>query len=155
MARPAYIVFAESGAIDQPTNRASFFNVVENLDVIQQEGNATPPAGAGQRATFRIVVAWMKEPADTPDIVFESEVVCLAPSGEPFFGGHATTFTFPPEINFHRLYVNDLHIPGFPALGVYNIEARLRRRGEEGWTTRQTYPFLVRQVAAPNPPNAD
>jgi hypothetical protein len=153
MPRPAYIVFAQMGVVDQATNGISFFNVIEGVDGVAMEPTATPPADAGMVA--HLTAVWLKEPSDTPDVYFESDVICLSPSGTPIFLGVTPPFSFAANVNFHRLTLREFRIAGFPEIGTYVIEARLRRADQSDWVARQTFPFVVSERANKQPPAAD
>src|SRR5882724_1967223 len=102
MPRAAYIVFAQMGVVDATTNGISLFNVIEGFEG-QKVDDKTPseplPEGSGLAAF--LVAVWKKEAEDTPDISFETDIICYTPSGEPLFVGAPTTFSFPSHINFH------------------------------------------------------
>ena len=159
MARPAYMVFSQSGAVDQATNSISFFNVIEGIEGrAHMDGQPVPP-GASLGLNARLAAVWMKEEGDTPDVSFDGDITCTAPSGAPVFVGMLAPFSFAADIHFHRITVQDLRLPGMNETGTYIIEARLRRTGQTEWIARQTFPFRVSatppQAPAPTePPSA-
>jgi hypothetical protein len=149
MPRPAYIICSESGSIDHRTNQLSTFNVLEAIDV-----SPVPPLPpkddlAGLKnllsslggVKVRITAAWMRDAADSLDTVFETEIVGLDPEGDTIFRASSADFSFAKP--FHRVNAS-LKMPGFPSLGVYLIEARLRQKGDADWTWRQSFPVLVK-----------
>lgn len=152
MAQPAYIMMAESGAIDARSNRVSLFEVVEVVEVTPRQAADPPPEQSRARAD-RVLVVWMKDEADTPDVAYETQLACVAPDGTDFFVAYTTPFRFPAGAQFFRAITTDLKIPGFPTVGVYRLEGRLRREGDTGWAARQSFPFLV-QIKASPPPEA-
>jgi hypothetical protein len=152
MARLAYLILSRSGAIDQTKNTASFFHVVETVTVSPAPPDATPQEGrARPQHHFFLVAVFLREEGDAPDQEFESQTMCLLPSGDTFFESAVTSFRFSSP--FHRLYVPDLTLHGYPALGLYELKARLRRAGEQQWHSEQTFPFLVLETPreAPSP----
>jgi hypothetical protein len=165
MPLPAYVILSDSGSVDQLTHRVSIFNIVEAFNVALQEElvsaapNSQPQPNAGIETNApatgierripittktRIVTAWMKEEGDTPQDNFDLQVACIAPDGSEFFYTQVTTFAF--TLWFHRLNVEAPPIPGFPQLGVYRLESRLRRTGQQEWQWRQSFPFVVQET---------
>ena len=153
MARAAYIVFSQSGSIDEATNGISFFNVIEGVEGSTPiEGEKVPP-GTSLGLKARLVATWMKEEGDTPDVKYEGEIICTSPKGTPIFAGEFPAFSFAENIHFQRITIKELYMPGFPEMGMYIIEARLRREGQTDWIARQTYPFHIRMAnEAPSDP---
>jgi hypothetical protein len=156
MPRPAYIMFSRSGAVDQYRNFASFFEAVETVDAFKTPPEAVELVKKGNlpkrvRDAFWLVCTWMKEEEDTPDVVFESKVTCTDPNGETFFEGAPIQFSFEQGINFYRVTVPDLILQGFPVVGVYAIEAKVSRLGEDNWVGSMSYHFLVKEKIFPAP----
>jgi len=154
MPRPVYILFCDSGSVDNHTNRVSLFNVIEIFKVLLNptegaEDQVKSTIEAGTRISSklgggqRVTAVWMREDGDTPDAVFETQLTCLAPDGTSLFSSPMLTFSF--KTWFQRFDVYSLHIPGFPSLGVYAIESRVRRVGEQEWQWRQSFPFVVEE----------
>jgi hypothetical protein len=151
MPRPVYVLLAEAGHIDRRTNLVSVFNIVEVVEVSRNVADAPTQLPAGVPQTYNILAAWMKEDGDASDDVFESQLACLAPDGTDFFVSPVVDFNF--NLPYHRVHVREAAIPGFPAIGVFVIEARLRRAGQEDWQLRQQFPFFVREIViAPTTP---
>jgi hypothetical protein len=138
MPRPAYILFSESGAIDEHTNKISFFDVIEAFDVKPIPTDGTPRIAKKLRA----VAVWIKDAEDTPDMVFEIEFRCTDKDGTVLFGTETDTFSFSGP--FHRHILPKIVLDGFTSLGEYSLEARIRRSGTQDWAVRQVFPFVVR-----------
>ena len=166
MPRSAYIMLSVSGSVDQFQNKLSIFDVVEVITVssfqeesqakqpgksldMEQSTRVADPTPAIMGPPLRLVSTWMREEGDTPEIRFESQVACLCPDGQELF------ITAPQELQFseffHRLIVPEFQFPDLPLAGVYLLEGRLRRAGDQSWEWRQTYPFLVRELPAAQP----
>jgi hypothetical protein len=148
MPRPAYIMFAASGAVDRHTNRSSYFDIIETIEVVLAEAGSGAPALASQQP-MRIAAVWMREETESTEDRYEGQIACIAPDGTEFFATPVALFTIP--LLFYRIDIPNVIIPGFPALGLYVIEGRLRRAGQQGWELRQSFPFHVREMPAPTP----
>jgi hypothetical protein len=143
MPRPAYLICSSSNAIDQQTNRASFFDVIDSLDVFPIPVPPTPP-GFPAPSLMRAIAAWLRTDDDSPDAAYESQMACITPSGDDLFVTKPSEFVF--KAPFHRIIVAHIPAIGFSSMGVYCVEARLRRVGESEWSLRQQFPFIVRQA---------
>ncbi len=141
MPLPAYLMFTESGSVDQHTHRVSLFGVVEVISVVARiQGSESPPAVLRKQ---RITSVWLREPSDTEDDAFEFQVACLSPDGTELFQGDVVPFHF--KAHFHRFDVVDVQMLGFVALGIHFIEGRLRRSGQDAWEWRHNFPFVVQE----------
>lgn len=147
MPRPAFLLCSQSFSIDENTKHISFFNLVEAFTVtplkVDGHGNVEAELAKGT-APFSISVsaAWMREEDDRDDDVFEAKLTCRHTNGQLVFetAVHEFSFTFP----FHRLNARNLRLVGFPDVGVYLVEAFIRKRGQIDWHNHQPFPFLVR-----------
>jgi hypothetical protein len=151
MARPAYIMFSQAVSVDQSNNGISFFSVIEGVGVAPFVPGEAAPDNATLGINARLAVCWMREAEDTSDVVFETDINCASERGEQVFTGPIQRFSFLPNSYFQRVLTANLRIPGFPSLGMYFIESRLRRLGETEWATRQTFPFHVGELPPPPP----
>ena len=97
---------------------------------------------------YRLVATWLREEGDSIEQEFETKMTCTMPNGGIIFEAQTGPFRFTAP--FHRIYVNDISFPGFPALGVYEIKASVRQIGQEVWTALQAFPFLVMDEPAPS-----
>lgn len=165
MPRPAYIVCAQSGSVDQYTNRASMFDIVEVFKASQRPTSAEEvkklEAAFGEDAPtedglsifvaellrLRILCTWMRSPEDSPTDRFESQIAIVTPDGQDFVKT-VTTPTLFTQV-FHRVFVPEMRLPGFPGLGTYLVEGRLRREGATDWEWRQSFPFVVQEDSTP------
>jgi hypothetical protein len=159
MARPVYVLFAESGSVDQHTNKVSMFDILESIDVLKaaeitgksEDISQTPnPVIVRKTNPYRLVATWMREDGEADDDLFETEVVCETPNGARLFHTPVFPFSFGDK-QLHRLYIPEVDLPGFTELGSHVIEARLRRAGQEEWPWRQHFPFLVREKPKAQP----
>ena len=91
----------------------------------------------------------MRDAADQDDDVFETVITCIGPDGGDVFSGETVPFSFGKHICFFRLTVPDLGLPGYPMLGTYVIEGKVRKAGDKEWTASQEYPFYVREKIEP------
>jgi len=146
MPRPAYILFAESGSLDEFTNQVSAFNIVE-LIIVRKSIPDLPPFPSRQiKRKFRLIAAWIKDDGDTPDVVFQIQLSCFDQAGRAIYTSGIDSFSFTPDSYFHRYIASTVEFNGFPSLGEYSVEARLRRVGEQEWMVRQSFPFLVMEI---------
>jgi hypothetical protein len=136
MPRPGYVMFANSGANDQVTNLVSLFDIIEIINVYQPD----QPIQMMTAKPNRIVVAWLRQDGDSDADRFEGQIACVNPDGTDLFAAVAEPFSFTSP--FYRWTVPVLPF-GFNALGIHQIEARLRRVGQQEWLCRQTFPFVV------------
>jgi hypothetical protein len=146
MPRPGYVMFALSGADDRVSNLVSLFDIVEVINVFQPD----PAIQFNQIASKpnRIVVTWLREDVDTDTDRFEGQIACVGPDGIDLFAYNAETFSFHPAAPFYR-WTAPIMPFGFNVLGVHQIEARLRRVGEQEWLYRQSFPFVVQAMQQP------
>lgn len=144
MPQPAYIICASSVVTDEVTKFVSLFNVIEAFIVATSDDPnvaAIPlPPGAGPSA-FKVVAAWIREDGDSPNVPFECQIALVSPEGRDVFFSQPTPFNF--VTNFFRLTTSEIRLPGFPSLGLFRMEGRVRRVGETEWLARQSFPLLV------------
>lgn len=107
-----------------------------------------PAQPAKNKGGYRIVAVWMKTDDVTPGDSFESQIAFVTPEGKDFLSGSVDTFRFGAEVTYHRIVAVNVQIPGFPSLGNYVVQARLRRAGQTDWEYRQEFPFRVKQRTA-------
>ena len=140
MARPVYIICAESVAADQQTNLVSAFQLIERIS-LRETPTTHPEVRPLAHFRCKVVAVWMKEPGDE-DKEFEHEIVFpITRDGKE--ASHKTdTFSFPSETLFQRFLVTVVGIPYAGETGVIEIVSRLRAVGDNEWKT-QSYPLLV------------
>lgn len=151
MGLPAYIIYSGSGSIDSISNRVNLFDLIEVIEVQKVEekpklDSVQPEQKKGK--THRVVAAWIKELTDSPDDIFECQIVCLDPNGTELMKTELNSFKF--EMPFHRVILPDVTIPGFMTTGNHFFESRLRRHGQTEWAAIQRFPFLVRDKKVEN-----
>ncbi len=152
---PGHIIAAMSGAIDRHTNRANFFNVIETVEVsladaqpIPHEPGTLETLSVGALRIF-IVAMWIREDGDRPEDQFETEIWCKMADGTPVFMTPPIQFSFTRPC--HRLVIQERELPGFPALGIYTIESRIRRAGEQESLKTMSCSFVVQERGSPPP----
>ena len=153
MPRPAYVMFSQSGSVDKYTNRVTVTDVIEVIQVRRGPADGSQPPGHQSGRPYRLVAVWMKEEGDNPEDDFEQQVVCIDPNGNEFFASPVSQFRF--ATIFYRLESPRVDLPGFPELGVYVIEARRSRVGQQEWQARQSFPFVVQATPQPAPAATD
>jgi len=124
------------------------FDVVETFHVIDRSEHPPHPFSAKYQ---RVVAVWLRQENDSPSDLFQGQIVCLAPDGTELAIGEVDDFTFSEPV--YR-WNTTLLLPGLTQKGVYVIEARLRRLGEQDWTERQAFSFLVQETVTPSVPAA-
>jgi len=145
MPRPVYVIFANSGSIDQTSNMVSIFDVIEIVNVFKKVSDST--SYLIPQKTNRITAVWMRETVDKVADKFQGQLACVDPENAELFVSEVIEFSF--EFPFYR-FASQVFLVGFNTLGTHLIEARLRRAGEEGWTWRQTFPFIVQEGILPS-----
>lgn len=148
MPKAAYVLFAESGAIDTDTNRLSLFDLIDIVEVVPRKPGEVASSPTKRRLP-RAVAVWVREEDDNLGDVFEIQIACVAPDGTDYFASPVHRFSF--SAPFHRLNIPAIDVTGYPATGLYLIESRLRKVGQTGWTVRQSYPFLVQVTPSSQP----
>ncbi|MBO0697010.1 MAG: hypothetical protein J2P46_01320 [Zavarzinella sp.] len=148
MPKPVYVVAAASGSVDQITGRVSLFHLVESYDIVRLTGpddqNQEPPVN---NPTIVVSALWMKEEADDPATVYETQMACVSPQGEDEFASFITEFSFTKPL--HRTTTAETPINPFTSGGEYRMESRLRRKGQPAWEWRQSFPFLIHDKTKP------
>jgi hypothetical protein len=144
MPRPVYILCSESGSEDRNTGLSSFFNIVEILKAVLVD-----PANAGVRQaisiTIRTTAVWMRSEGEPPDAAYEFEFALILPNHTNSVVLHRGHFQFTTP--FHRMVMVG-QFPGFPSLGLFEIECRARVTGAQEWA-RQSFPFIVEEGQLP------
>jgi hypothetical protein len=136
---PVYLICSESGAHDEATKLASFFNLVEKLRIARVE--AIPgQIQVIQITPLRLSALWVREEGDE-DSTFEVQFVGLVPNAPQEIELARTTFLFTDP--FQRVTINGLQLNQFYGPGLMFFEARLRPEGEPDWQTRMRYPVIL------------
>jgi hypothetical protein len=140
---PIYLICSESGAIDETTKLASYFNLFEKMTI-----SSIPVLPAGQVAVARIVPIrassyWMKEDTDAPETKFQIQFIANLPNAPDEILLAQGEFQFTSSSPFARLNIEGIQLTQFFGPGMLRIEARVRRVGEEAWLGRQMYPILL------------
>jgi len=146
MPRPVYIICSESGAQDASTNLLSLFQVFESLQL-----NEIPPEDlqSGKPViipipTIHAVAVWMSQPDDPPDQEYEFQMAFLLPPNDAERIVHEGKFSFIKGKPLYRMVVRG-YMPQLTSPGLFRIECRIRKVGEENWL-RQDYPIPVEAV---------
>ena len=90
----------------------------------------------------------MKDDADKEADVFESQFVMHFPHHSeevPFSKTQEFSFTKP----LWRMVVQRLVLPGFFGPGTLRLEHRIRPKGQNDWTLRQSYPVILEEARGP------
>jgi hypothetical protein len=149
MPRPVYIICSESGAEDVRTGIVSHFQVVEKIQVtlLPLETGGLP---VSQVISLRMTAVWMKSPDDIFDQEYELETAFYLPPDDTMRVVQTGRFSFGPDAPLFRSVAFG-PCPTFVASGLFRVESRIRRVGDQEWL-RQDYPILVEIL--PNPPLA-
>lgn len=142
MPLPVYFICSQSGAIDQATNLASAFNILETVQIAQIRPTTAPI----RPNTIRLLAAWMREESDTPDQVFQVDIFGIFPPDgrELQLGQTEFQFTLPLQ----RLFV-DMPLAHFFGPGVLRIEARIRRTGQPEILNTMTFRIILQEAPTP------
>jgi hypothetical protein len=146
MPLPIHLICSESGAIDETTKLASFFNLIEKLQFAKIEIQPGV-AQAINMVSLRLSALWMREEGDLPETVFEVHFVAIVPNAPQEVDLARGTFQFAGPLQ--RVNVPGVHIIQFYGSGILRLEARIRKAGEESWINRMSYPIIVEET---NPP---
>src|SRR5262249_28940938 len=124
---------------DASTNLLSHFQVIETLQI-----SKIPPEAlqSGQPVLVPMVsllttAVWMKMPDDSPQQEYEFETAFFLPPDGAEQVVHHGKFFFSEGKPFYRLTVRG-YLPPFTGPGLFRIESRIRKVGEEQWL-RQDY----------------
>lgn len=156
MARPVYIICAESLSLDQNTHLMSLFSIVERLQFFQTQSAAeadqkvkeTPQAFHSQSLKLQVVATWMKQRGDEGQ-EFEHQFRMLHPSiGERELNA-PTKFQFPDEKEIHRFTLSARGMPPISKSGIIEFESRVRVVNSGEWRS-QSYPVVFEMVSAGN-----
>jgi hypothetical protein len=154
MPKPAYIICATGIAEDKRTELLTFFKVIEAYDVVlvndlQQPANpdtTTKKPKVVFGIEMNVMAVWLQEETDSFDDQFESEIALVAPDGTDVTSVAHAQFSFNPKGLLYRCPVLNFIIPGFPGLGIFRMEARIKKAGEDDWRERQSFPIIVREM---------
>jgi hypothetical protein len=152
MAHPVYILCSRSGAVDGQTRLLSFFDVIEEFQLTRADRQGeTLPTPSGWQFDFFVVAVWMRE-NESPEQGFQAQFVAHfprpdQPEREEVFAELEFKFIRP----FQRLIIRGKQVPNFEGPGTLRIECRIRPVGQEGWSGRQEFPIILREVTPPNP----
>jgi hypothetical protein len=146
MPRSAYVIMANSGSVDQYSDKVSLFEVVETYTVTRRESRTGNSNTTFPSKSHRIIAVWLREESDGPNDLFEGQVACIAPDTTELSVGNWADFSFTQP--YYRWNI-ELTIPGFTQLGTHFIEARIRPVGGQEWIRRQLFPFLVQDKEQP------
>jgi hypothetical protein len=142
MARPLYILCAESGAEDKRTGLFSHFKVIEQVEV-----RALPNASEGKtvivpRMQFQAVAVWAKEERDDPKQEYEYRFLFYLPPNEEEVVVKSGTFRF-DSLLFYRFIITSLG-DVFQGAGTFRAECRIRptQSKDDTWMS-QSYSFAV------------
>ena len=146
MARPLYIICAESMSLDQNTNLVSLFHVLEGFTV---QFETTPKTdGQSKSDTLPVNVAspkfyscavWMKDANDGPEDEYEYETVATSPGGEELTV-NAGSFSFTKT--FYRIQMGFVLAKPFQQSGDFVVCSKIRRKGTDEWLV-QEYPIPI------------
>jgi hypothetical protein len=143
MAKPLYIICAETVVLDRHTNRVSAVNLIENVPISRHDEETPESTKKRKPLSFDILTAWAREDDDSVENTYESEIVAFFPNAPHADGVILGRF---PELTFKgyvtRTFTRDVLFEGCWGPGLLLIEARFRRRGATEWTVGQTYLVL-------------
>jgi hypothetical protein len=149
MPKPVYILCSESGSLDAHTNLVSHYQVIEQLQIapIPESVLKSGQPVIVPQLKIRITAVWMREPGDSPEDQFESQVLLHIPPEGKELVVHKGIFSF-GEGKLHRSIVAASG-PTFPGAGVLRVVARVRRPDQENWLATQEYPVFVEVLPSP------
>jgi hypothetical protein len=144
MPKPLYILCSESGSEDKNTGIASYFNV---LDLIEIRELPKPPEGAihlVQPIRFQIVAVWARTSEDDLEHPFQFTVSLFLPLKEEPLDLANGIFTFEKPRFRATTIVSGLIFAG---AGVMRAESKIRKLGDgdESWLV-QSYDVEVKDV---------
>lgn len=145
MAKPLYIVCADSGVEGKENNLISFFNVLEKvtlaIEALKQSDPSGPPKVVIHPLMLWAVAVWMKEDGDEAR-QFESHFVVIRPDGAEIIKTEPKRFGFVSGKYLTRFVLRcQLTVTSFPE-GFLRIQNRVREVGKTEWLS-QEYPILV------------
>lgn len=145
MAKPLYIVCAESGVEGKEKNLISIFNVLEKVTLSIESLEKSDPSGPAkaviQPLMLWAIAVWMKEEGDEGR-QFESQFVVFSPDGAEIIKAEPKVFGFVSGKYLTRMILRlQLVVTSFPE-GFLRIQSRIREVGKTEWLS-QEYPILV------------
>ena len=153
MPRPVYIICSESGSDDLRTGLASFFNIIEKIQVARHPAQLSPKGSFPLPVTpFRVTAVWMEEKDDKPSQEYEYEMRLVLPPAivvTPLEG----KFTFEAGRILYRMSIIGA-LPAFAESGMFVAESRIRKVGELTWKS-QDFPIPVEILTPPKKDEKD
>jgi hypothetical protein len=146
MARPVYIICSESGTEDKLTGLVSHFNVLERIQISKVPSSGPEETILVQTLTFRATAVWMRSEDDSPDKEFEYQTILHIPPDNREQVVQEGRFFFGADKPLYRIVVMGSG-PPFAGPGIFRIESRIRKVGDETWL-RQDYPIEVEEVCS-------
>ena len=147
MARPVFIVCAQSTAEDKDTGLFSLFELVEKLII-----SPIPTPKEGDKTVlvrwnpFRLVAVWLLEPdkGETYEDEFEYDLRLYLPLSEQPISLASGIFKFSQPVPrlMHRFTLRFDSPPPLDKSGVMRAESKIRKLGSEVWLS-QDYPVVV------------
>jgi len=138
------MICSESGAVDQSKNLVSLFDVLEKLVIQRVPGQEEPPGGIAARFRCRVVAVWLKTEEDQPGEQYKWQIVFRLPPHAREAIPAEGEFALSDEGNFIRILADLQGPPPADGAGTLVVECRLRKAGEEGWST-QEFPIIVEE----------
>ena len=145
MPKPVYILCAESGSIDEKTNRVSHFNIIEKITVTRERiprQTRSTPIGPPLNS-MQVVSVWMRTVQDTENQEFEYELNLFLPhrSKKLIPGRGRFKFTKPLQ----RITIGIVGMFPLTRSGLMKVQCRIRKVSDRTWL-RQEYPIIVEVV---------
>ena len=137
MLRPLYILCCESGSIDRFTQKASHFNILEQLHATAVPDDLKSIA-ARPTTDFTIFALWIGEDEDLEQ-QFDYVLSVRLPGDEQEHIVNEGDVTFTSRR--HR-FIGRVIMGSPKEQGTILVESRIRRKGQTEWLT-QTYPVDV------------
>jgi hypothetical protein len=141
MARSAYILCAESGAVDKDSGRVSHFNVIERLQIgLQVLSKPDPknpkPIGIVQTFDFFIYAVWALGYAEKPGDEYEIELTLKKPWDSNAAVVYSGRFVF-EQFNQKFIIHAKVGLSGEMKSGDLVVESRIRKDGTKTWISQQ------------------
>jgi hypothetical protein len=138
---PVYLICSESGAVDEASKRTSIFNLIEKLRFFR-----LPPEAMAYATQVQLASYWLRESGDD-DIQFEVQFTGIFPNVVDEVEFARMSFKFNSESQ--KIGVAGIQFNQLNGSGVLQIEARVRRAGEEKVLGTIKYPILIEEVPLP------
>lgn len=144
MARPAYIVCADTCIEDKATSRLSFVSVLQKVKAsgVNPHGEKAS-TGVGGKFDATLVSVWLFDDSDA-GCEFENEVVIHSEDGQHEFCMQIPPFIVAPDASrsFQQAKIALHGLPPLQSSGVWNITNRIRKAGSLGDWISQSFPFI-------------